>query len=119
MLVHFGVNVKATVAKGVDLLGKKFDSLTRVAEDNSLRYLQLIKQSCQAVQLFFFLQISIILSQTLQSQFVSWFNILWFSNILLLEVFDLLGVSSTEKSDLRLRHNLDDLFNNFLKIWRQ
>lgn len=41
ILKHLSMNVEARVAKFCDLLGKKFHSIHRIAEDNRLIYLKL------------------------------------------------------------------------------
>lgn len=65
------------------------------------------------MKLFLFFKISVVLSETFQSKLIRRFNVLRFTYVLFLETFDLLGIGSTKKGDLRTGHNLDDFLNNF------
>lgn len=88
------MDVEATVAERVDLLGKKFNSFTRIAENDSLRNLELIEKRSQAVKLLLLLKVGIVLGQSLKSQLIRGLDILGFSYVLLLETLDLLRVGS-------------------------
>ena len=103
----------------MNLLSKQLNSLSCVTENDSLRNFKLVEQSCQTVQLLFFFKIGVVLSQSLQSQLICGLDVLRLSNVLLLETFDLLGIGSTEQSDLGFGHNVNDLFDYFSEVLRQ
>jgi hypothetical protein len=90
------MDVETRISELRDLLGQELDSLGRVAEDDSLVDVQLGEQSVQAVQLFTFFEISIVLSHSLKGQLFHEVDELWLRNVLLLELLDLLWVSSRE-----------------------
>ena len=113
------MNVEATVAERVDLFGEKLHSLTRVAENDRLRNLKLVEKRGEAVQLLLLLQVSVVLSQTLQSQLIGGLDVLGLGDVLLLERLDLLGVGCREKRDLGLWHNVDNRLNNFAEVLRK
>ena len=72
------------------------------------------------MNLFFLLQISVVLGNTLKSQLVHEIDELWVRNVLLLESLDTLRVSSREETDLLLfRHDVNDLGDNDLEIVTQ
>jgi len=50
-LLHFGMNVVATVAKLCDLLGQKFNTVHTIAKDNALIDLQLAEEGVKAMYL--------------------------------------------------------------------
>ncbi len=50
-LRHLSVNVETTESKFCDLFGQKFNSLSRIAEDDGLIDLKLREQGVQAVNL--------------------------------------------------------------------
>lgn len=103
----------------MNLLCKQLDSLACVTENYSLGDLKLVEESCETMQLLFFFEIRVVLSQSLQSQLISGLDKLWPGYVLLLETFDLLRIGGTEQSNLRLRHNVNDLFDYFSEVLRQ
>ena len=72
------------------------------------------------MNLFFLLQISVVLGNTLESQLVHEIDELWVRNVLLLESLDTLRISSREETDLLLLwHDVNDLGDNDLEIVTQ
>ena len=68
------------------------------------------------MKLFIFLQVSVVLRYALKSEFVRGFNEKWFIDVLLLENFNLLGISGAEKSNLRLVQEIHDHLHDRVKI---
>lgn len=68
-LVHPRVNKEAGEAELGNFASQQFDSLGRVAEDDSLGDVQLAEERVQAVQLLPLFQVGIVLRQPLQGQF--------------------------------------------------
>ena len=69
-LTHLGVDEEAGVAQLGDLLGKKFNSLHGVAEDDALVDLELGEECVEAVHLLPLLHVRIILGHSLQGQLI-------------------------------------------------
>lgn len=103
----------------MDLLRQELNPLASVAEDDGLRDFEFVEKSREAVQLLLLLQVGIVLSEAFQRELVRRLDVLWLGHVHLLEVLDLLGVGRTEKSDLRVRHDLDDLFDDFAEVARK
>lgn len=70
LLLHLGMTVEARVAELGDLLGKKFDSVRGIAEDDGLVDLQFGEESVQAVDLLLLLDKGIVLSDTPEGKLV-------------------------------------------------
>lgn len=100
----------------MNLLGKKFDSFTRITENDSLRNLELIEKRRQAVKLLLFFKVGIVLCKSFKSQFVRRLDILRFGDVLFLETLDLLRVGGGEKCDLWLGHEGDDGLYDFAEV---
>lgn len=100
----------------MNLFCKQLYAFACVAEDNRLRNFELVEQRGQTVQLLFFFEVRVKLSQSFQGEFVSWLNVHWLCYVLLLKSFDFLRISGTEQSDLWVRHNVDDLLHNFREV---
>jgi len=64
VLQHSRVRVEAGVAKLSNLLGKKFDAIRRVTEDDGLVDLELVEEGVQAVHLLLLFDESIVLGNT-------------------------------------------------------
>lgn len=113
------MNEEARVAELTDLASQQLDSLRAVAEDDSLRYVKLRKESVEAVKLLTLLQEGIVLSQSLQSKFISDLNILGLRDVALLERTNFNWVSCTEKANLAIiRAHLQDLLHYLLELSR-
>ena len=113
------MNEETRVAQLADFTGQQLDSLCTIAENDCLRDIKLGEKSIQAMELLTFLEESIVLSETLQSQLVRDLDVLGLRDVSLLELSDLNGVCRTEKTNLTIiRHHLQDLLHYFLEFSR-
>jgi len=71
------------------------------------------------VKLLIFLKIGVVLSDSFQCQLLGRFDELWIGNVLLLENFDLLRVSSAEKCNLGLVHEVHYHLNDRVEVLGQ
>ena len=90
------MNEEARIAELTDLSGQKFDSLRTIAKDDCLGNVELCKESVEAVELLPFLQESVVLSQSLQSQLIRDLNVLRFGDVALLELTNFDWISRAE-----------------------
>ena len=81
----------------MDLFSQEFNSLSVFTEDDSLVNVELAKQRVEALEFLFLLQVGVVLSDTLQGEFVHEIDILGIWNILSSETLDSHGVSCGEK----------------------
>ena len=91
---------EAGVAKLVNFLSKKFDSLCSVAENDCLRNVQLAEESVKTVQLLSLFKKGVVLGQTLESKLVGNADENGVGHMVFHKIFDLDRVSST------VHHNL-------------
>ena len=112
-LQHAGMTVEAGVAKFGDLLGKKFNTVSGVAEYDRLVDLQFGEESVQAVNLLALLNEGIVLSDTAEGEFVHEVDFEGCVHVLIGESLDGDRESCTEQHDLAiLGVELEELFDD-------
>ena len=99
-LGHPGVDEEAGVAKLVNFLSEEFNSLCSVAENDCLRNVQLAEESVEAVELLSLFEERVVLSQTLESEFIGNADENGVGDVVLHKIFDLDRVRSTEHHNL-------------------
>mmetsp|Transcript_53035 Transcript_53035/g.60775 ORF Transcript_53035/g.60775 Transcript_53035/m.60775 type:complete len:339 (-) Transcript_53035:703-1719(-) len=120
LLLHLGVNIEAGVSEFSDLFGQQFYTVGGVTEYYTLVNLQLGEEGVQAMNLLLFFDESIVLGNTLQSEFFHQIDCIGIGQILVLELLDSDGESSRVQQNLATgRHVLDKSFNDFLELLRQ
>ena len=112
--------VEARVAEFGDLLGKKFDTVGGVAEDDGLVDLELGKQGVQAVNLLLLLNKRIVLSDTAKGKLVHEVDLVRASHVLVRKVLDREREGGGEQHDLTiLGVELQELLNDGGEFLRQ
>mmetsp|Transcript_29631 Transcript_29631/g.27086 ORF Transcript_29631/g.27086 Transcript_29631/m.27086 type:complete len:248 (-) Transcript_29631:478-1221(-) len=116
-LVHSGVNVIAGVVGFDNLLGKQFDSLSRVTEDNSLINVKFREKSVKTMNLLLLFKEDIILGDTLQGQFFHKINNGTIRHPLVLKLLNNLGESGRIHKNLSvIGHQSQELFDDRLEV---
>jgi len=119
-LEHLGVDVEARIAELSNFLGKQFDSIHRVAENDGLVDLQLGEKCVQAMDLLSLFNERIVLGDTLQGELFHEVDLIRSVQEAVTEFFHREGEGGREKEDLTLAgQELDDLFNQGLELGTQ
>ena len=117
-LLHFGVNVVAGVPKFRDFLGQQFDSVDRVAKDDTLIHLEFRKKCVEAVNLLSLFNVGVKLADTAKGKFVHEIDAVWIRNKLLAETFYCYRKGSAKEADLMLFVTVvDNFFQDWLEFW--
>ena len=119
-LLHFGMNVVARVSKFGNFLGQQFDSVNRVAKDDTLIDLKLGKKCVETVDLLSLFDVGVKLGDTTKGKFVHEVNTVWAGDELLAERFDRDREGSAKETDLVvLVAKVDNLFQDGLELGRE
>ena len=119
-LLHFGVNVVAGVPKFRDFLGQQFDSVDRVAKDDTLIHLEFRKKCVEAVNLLSLFNVGVKLADTAKGKFVHEIDAVWRGDEFLAERLDRDGEGCAKETDLVvLVTKVDDLFQDGLELGRE
>ena len=119
-LLHFGMNVVARVSKFGNFLGQQFDSVNRVAKDDTLIDLKLGKKCVETVDLLSLFDVGVKLGDTTKGKFVHEVNTVWAGDELLAERFDRDREGSAKETDLVvLVTKVDNLFQDGLELGRE
>jgi hypothetical protein len=113
VLLHLCVTVKARVSELGDFLGKKFDSVGGIAEDDRLVDLELGEEGVQAVDLLLLFDKGVVLGNTPQSELIHQVNLIGTGHVLIRKVLDRQRECGGEKHNLPvLGVELQKLFDN-------
>lgn len=120
MLNHTGMRVETRVAKLSDLLCKKLDTVSRVAEDDRLVDLQLVEERVQAVHLLLLFNERVVLRDTAEGKLIHEVDLVWRVHVLVLEALNNDRKGGAEEHDLAvLRTEREQLFDDGSELGRQ
>lgn len=120
VLEHLGVREEARVAQFGNLLGEKFNSIRRVAEDDRLVDLELGEEGVEAMDFLLLFQEGVILRHSSESELVHKIDFVRLLHPLVFEVLDDDRESSRKEHDLSLFwHKRQELFDDRGKLWRE
>lgn len=119
-LLHFCMDVVARVPKFRDFLCKQFDSVNRVAKDDTLVDFKFGKECVEAMDLLSLLDVGIELGDTAKCKFVHEIDAVRVGDELLAKRFHGDGEGRTEQANLMiLVTKVDNLFEDRLELGRE
>jgi hypothetical protein len=119
-LLHLGVNVVARVPKFRNFLRKQFNSVNRVAKDDTLIDFKFGKECVEAVYLLSLFDIGVKLGDTAKCEFVHEIDTVRVGDELLAKRLDCDREGRAEQADLMvLVAKADNLFQNRLELGRE